>query len=161
LIRALEVILQSGENMSDMMVRRRSPLEGYRFIVIGLAPSREEQIERNEARVKKMFASGWVKEVRWLVEQVGPDSPAFKAIGYREIKGYLDGDLSLDEAERLTVRSTVRYAKRQMTWFRREEGIIWFAGIGDQPEVEMAVQEHLKTQLDIKEEGSLYAKTAS
>ncbi len=161
LIRALEVNLLSGESMSHLMVKRRSPLEDYRFIVIGLAPPREELVGRIETRVKNMFASGWVKEVRWLVERFGPGSPAFKAIGYREIKNYLDGDLSLIEAQGLTVRATARYAKRQMTWFRKEEGIVWFVGNGGDPEVEVAVQEHLRAQLEIKEEGSLYAKTAS
>jgi tRNA dimethylallyltransferase len=147
LIRSLEVNLTSSENMSDRMRKRRSPLEGYRFMVVGLSPAREELVGRIEKRVRQMFDSGLVDEVRRASERFGPAPPAFKAIGYRETKAHLDGDLSLLEAERLTVRATVQYAKRQMTWFRREEGIIWFAGYGDDPEVVGAVREHLSSEL--------------
>ncbi len=147
LIRSLEVNLTSSENMSDRMRKRRSLLEGYRFMVVGLAPPREELVRRVEKRVRQMFDSGLVDEVRRVTARFGPTPAAFKAIGYRQTKAHLDGDLSLLEAERLTVRATVQYAKRQMTWFRREEGIIWFAGNGDDPEVVGAVREHLSAEL--------------
>ncbi|MFQ5791840.1 MAG: hypothetical protein ACE5JI_15310, partial [Acidobacteriota bacterium] len=89
--------------------------------------------------------------------------PAFKAIGYREVGRYLAGALGIDEARQLTLPATLRYAKRQMTWFRKEEGVVWFAGSGDDPGVERAVREHLRSELaklDSAEE-TLHAKTAS
>jgi tRNA dimethylallyltransferase len=163
-VRALEVNLLSTGTMSDMMKRRRSPLAGYRFILIGIAPPRQELVRRIESRVEQMFASGFVDEVRRLIDEQGLEAPAFKAIGYREVGSYLAGELSWTEAQQRTVKATVQYAKRQMTWFRREEGIIWFAGGGEDPEVGRAVREHLETALGritpTGEENS-YAKAAS
>jgi tRNA dimethylallyltransferase len=146
--RALEVTLASRNKMSDMMLERRSPLEEYTFIVIGLAPARAELVKRIERRVEQMFEDGFVDEVRNLVSDFGTEISAFKAIGYREIVRFLKGDISLDEARRLTVQSTVQYAKRQMTWFRREEGVKWFSGWGDEPELFQDTCEYLQVELE-------------
>jgi tRNA dimethylallyltransferase len=146
--RALEVNLASRNKMSDMMLERRSPLKGYAFILVGLSPKRAELIKRIEQRVAKMFEAGFVDEVRSLVDELGAEITAFKAIGYREIVRFLQGDVSLDEARRLTVKSTVQYAKRQMTWFRREEGVRWFAGWGDDPELFQEACEYLQVEIE-------------
>jgi tRNA dimethylallyltransferase len=143
LARALEVCLVSRAEMSKMMAGRRSPLEGYRFVLVGLAPPRDELVQRIDRRVRMMFRDGFVDEVRRLVGEYGSDIPAFKAIGYREIARYLGGEITLSEAQRLTLRATVQYAKRQMTWFRREEGLVWFEGCGDDLEVQRAIRTHL------------------
>jgi tRNA dimethylallyltransferase len=145
--RALEVTLASKNKMSDMMLARRSPLEDYRFVIVGLAPPRAELVKRIEQRVEQMFKVGLVDEVRQLVEDYGTGISAFKAIGYREVVRYLEGDIPLDEARCLTVRSTVQYAKRQMTWFRREEGVKWFSGSGDESEIYHEVREYLQVEL--------------
>jgi tRNA dimethylallyltransferase len=149
--------------MSEMMLRRSSPLEGYRFLLVGLAPSREQLTRRIEERVKSMFGAGFVDEVRLLLEDCGPQAPAFKAIGYRELARYLSNELSLAEAERQTVRATVQYAKRQMTWFKREEGVRWFAGWGEDSDLEQKVRGYLRAELDnFRQVGEerLYAETA-
>lgn len=163
IVRALEVTFSSRTKMSEMMRRRRSPLEGYRFMLIGLAAPREQLTRRIEERVKSMFRAGFVDEVRCLLEDYGPHAPAFKAIGYGEVARYLCDELSLAEAERQTVKATVQYAKRQMTWFKREDGVRWFAGWGDDPELERKVRDYVRAELDIfcrvGEERS-YAKTA-
>jgi tRNA dimethylallyltransferase len=162
-IRALEVIFSSRTTMSEMMSRRKSPLEGYRFLLYGLEPSRDQLVRRIERRVNKMLREGFVDEVRSLVGKYGPEVPAFKAIGYKELARHIAGELSLSEAEQQTVRATVRYAKRQMTWFRREDGVQWLAGWGEDTEVDSEVREHLRAGLDICRqvgEGKLYAKTA-
>ena len=149
--------------MSEMMAERQSPLGDYRFIIIGLTPHREELARRIEKRVRTMFREGFIGEVRRLLDEYGADIPAFKAIGCREITRYLSGEIGYSEAEQLTLRATLQYAKRQMTWFRREEGVVWFDGSGDDPEVERAVRTHLGTAFNnffpVGEE-TLYAKAA-
>ena len=163
LTRALEVTLRSRTAMSEMMLRRRSPLEGFRFVLIGLAPPRKALVARIERRVGEMFEAGFVAEVERLLKDHGTEAPAFKAIGYREVGRYLLGEISRDEAQALTVKATTKYAKRQMTWFRREEGVVWFEGWGDDPEVGRAVCGYLepliKGQFSRGEE-TLYAETA-
>lgn len=162
--RALEVIFVSRSTMSHVMSRRRSPLGDRLFVLIGLGPPRRELIVRIERRVGEMFRAGLVEEVRRLLDEYGPDAASFKAIGYREVAGYLRGALSLAEARELTIRATVQYAKRQMTWFRREEGVAWFPGCGDDPEVVRAVRKHLDSALDGRyplAQETRYAKTAS
>lgn len=75
-----------------------------------------------------MIQAGWVEEVEGLLRDgIDPEAPAFQAIGYRQLAAHLGGQMSLEEAEAETVRSTCRYAKRQMTWFRREQSIFWFS----------------------------------
>ena len=131
------------------MHRRMSPLEGYRFLLYGLTPPREQLVGRIGERVSAMFREGFVDEVRRLLEDYGSQVPAFKAIGYKELARYFSGELSLVEAEQQTVKATVQYAKRQMTWFRREGGVQWFAGWGDDMEVEKEVRERVRAGLDI------------
>jgi tRNA dimethylallyltransferase len=131
LIRGLEVYLASGRRMSELMITRRRPLEGFQDILVGLRPDREVLKARVEARVNAMFARGLVDEVRRLLLAHGAGIPAFKAIGYREVLLHLDGELDVDGARRLTLLATTQYAKRQMTWFRREPEVRWFDGCGD------------------------------
>lgn len=161
--RAIEVRVLAGRPMSDLMKRRLPPLPGYRFLIVGLAPPREELQARIEARVLEMFDSGLVKEVQGLLERYGSDAPAFKAIGYREVGRYLRGELSRDEAMALTIRATVQYAKRQMTWFRREPEVRWFAGHGGETRIESRVRDCLEAALETSGRGEdiLHAKTAS
>ena len=75
-----------------------------------------------------MMAAGWLREVRLLLDS-GLDSslPAFQAIGYRQLASHLAGELALEEAIDSTVRATRRYAKRQLTWFKREKSVVWFS----------------------------------
>jgi tRNA dimethylallyltransferase len=131
LIRGIEVYLATGRKMSELMSTRRRPLEGFHDILVGLRPDREVLKARVEARVHAMFARGLVEEVRRLRLGHGAGIPAFKAIGYREVSLHLDGEIDVDAAMRLTLLATTQYAKRQMTWFRREPEIRWFEGCGD------------------------------
>jgi tRNA dimethylallyltransferase len=110
-----------------------------------------------------MFRGGFVDEVRHILENYGSEVPAFKAIGYKELARYFAAELTLSEAEQQTVKATVQYAKRQMTWFKREDAVQWFAGCGDDTEVATEVRERVRAGLDIYRqvgEGNLYAKTA-
>jgi tRNA dimethylallyltransferase len=145
-VRALEVSLLAKRPMSDMMRERTRPLIGYRVVLIGIIPARRELARRIEARIAEMFDGGLVDEVQGLVSEFGSDAPVLKAIGYRQVAQYLGGECDLERARNLTLRATLQYAKRQMTWFRREEGVVWFAGSGNEPEVVEAIEEYLRSQ---------------
>jgi tRNA dimethylallyltransferase len=144
LVRGIEVFLASGRRMSELMSTRRRPLEGFQDILIGLRPDREVLKARVEARVRAMFARGFVEEVRRLRLTHGDGIPAFKAIGYREVLRHLDGEIEVDGASRLTLLATSQYAKRQMTWFRREPEVQWFEGCGDDAELRARVLDYIR-----------------
>ncbi|MDQ0337353.1 tRNA dimethylallyltransferase [Caldalkalibacillus uzonensis] len=125
-IRALEIIETTGQSMAHYQQdwHRLSP---YDLIMIGLTMQREKLYERINQRVDNMIAQGLVEEVRQLLNRGVPRrSTAMQAIGYKEIVRYLEDELTLDEAVELIKRNTRRYAKRQLTWFRRMDEIRWF-----------------------------------
>lgn len=135
IIRALEVCLKGNTSMSEMQKRLTRPLP-YEFIKIGLLRDRKELYRMIEERVDAMIEKGLVEEVRNLLK-MNPDRTPMQAIGYKEIVMYINGEITWDEAVRLIKRGTKRYAKRQFTWFRKEEGIHWIdiTGIYDGPEI--------------------------
>jgi tRNA dimethylallyltransferase len=136
IIRALEVSLKSASNISDMQKRFTQPLP-YEFIKIGLSRDRKELYGLIEKRVDEMIANGLEEEVKNVLHLIEASSvsplPSMQAIGYKEIAMYLRSEISRDEAVRLIKRGSKRYAKRQFTWFRKEEGISWvdITGISD------------------------------
>ncbi len=126
ILRALEVARSSGRTLSDWI--RRRPLGGKRLpaVKLGLTLPRDILYDRIAARVADMLEVGWVDEVKALLQTgIDPGVPAFQAIGYRQIVRYVQGSSSLKAAKEDTIRATRRYAKRQMTWFRKEEGVRW------------------------------------
>jgi len=126
--RALEVVLSTGRPLSAWLADDPSgsgPIEALR---IGLTLPRAVLYDRISVRVRRMIRAGWVDEVEGLLRRgLSPELPAFQAIGYRQLAAHVRGDISLEEALASTVRATCRYAKRQLTWFRREEGVTWFS----------------------------------
>ena len=136
IIRALEVSLKSASNISDMQKRFTQPLP-YEFIKIGLSRDRKELYSLIEKRVDEMIANGLEEEVKNVLHLIEASSvsplPSMQAIGYKEIAMYLRSEIPRDEAVRLIKRGSKRYAKRQFTWFRKEEGISWvdITGISD------------------------------
>ncbi len=128
ILRALEVARSSGRTLSSWI--RRKPLGGEPLaaVKLGLTLPRNILYDRIAARVKEMLEVGWVDEVTTLLQTgIDPGVPAFQAIGYRQIVRYVQGGWSLKAAEEDTIRATRRYAKRQMTWFRKEEGVRWIS----------------------------------
>jgi tRNA dimethylallyltransferase len=116
---------------------------------VGLDPERERLYERIERRTELMFSQGLIEETRRLLEAGVPRSAQpFGALGYREAVACLDGNMTLAEAIETTARMTRRYAKRQMTWFRRESGIQWFAGFGDEPHIQSEALGWLRERLE-------------
>jgi tRNA dimethylallyltransferase len=133
LIRAVEVCLLAKRPLSELHRSGRKPLQGWRAIKIGLMPKREALYERVHARTDVMLQRGWLKEVRALLQgSVAENAKAFDFIGYRELRKVLGGKMDLEEARAAIQQATRRYAKRQMTWFRREKGVRWLAGFGDE-----------------------------
>ena len=137
LIRAIEVCLLAKKPMSEVQRSGRTPLQGWRAVRIGLQPEREELYKRVQARTEAMLASGWMEEVWGLAARGLPDdAKPFNFIGYRELRAVLRGEMELVEARTAIQQATRRYAKRQMTWFRREAGVHWLSGVGDDPEIQ-------------------------
>jgi len=125
IIRACEIHLISGKNMSWWQNQPRDALTGYRWLKIGIDMPRELLYQRINLRVERMFESGLPDETRRLLEIYPATCPAFKAIGYRQAIEYLAGQLTLTQAIESTQMESRRYAKRQLTWFRADREIIW------------------------------------
>jgi tRNA dimethylallyltransferase len=131
LIRAIEVCMAARRPMSEVMAR--DPLTGFRLLRIGLDPLRTKMYERLNERCSAMFAAGLVEETRGLLAQYG-EVKALDSLGYRQARGVLDGSLSVEAAIAAAQQGHRNYAKRQMTWFRREPEVEWIAGFGDDAE---------------------------
>ena len=132
IVRALEVFLQSGRPISRLRREGGGPLKGFRVLKLGLNPPRNELYDRINGRVSAMFEGGLLDEVRSLLARgYSPSAKAFEALGYRYAVRVLSGTMAVEEAVALTRRDTRRYAKRQMTWFRRERSVYWLSRVGD------------------------------
>ncbi len=147
-MRALEVCLVTRRPVSELFRQGRDRLRGYRCLKLGLLPDRDILYPRLDARCAWMFENGLVDEVRHILALGFPAScKPFESHGYKQSLQLLNGELNLRETVFYAQRNTRNYAKRQLTWFRRESGLVWLRGFGDAPEVrEMAlarVAEHL------------------
>jgi tRNA dimethylallyltransferase len=124
-IRALEVIFTSGRQFSSLRSSNTSP---YHLITIGLLRPRVELYERIDRRIDQMFANGFIKEVKSLIEAgYSPDLPSFSAIGYRECANVIAGHISKEQAITEIKRKTRIFVRRQANWFKvSDPGIHWF-----------------------------------
>jgi tRNA dimethylallyltransferase len=150
-VRAVEVCVVARRGISTLQARGREPLAGYQCLKIGLNPDRDELYLRINRRVEKMFAAGLEEETRRMM--LRQDADAIKglgSLGYRQVAASSRGEISLDEALRDTQTATRHYAKRQMTWFRREAEMNWFSGFGDEEALQRKVLEALKVWLASK-----------
>ena len=137
LIRAIEVTLLAKKPLSEVHRAGRTPLEGWRRLKIGLRPPREALYARIHARTDAMLAHGWMEEVRALLSSGMPeDAKPFDFIGYREMRAVLRGEMTIEHARVAIQQATRRYAKRQLTWFRKDPGIHWCNGFGDDEQVQ-------------------------
>lgn len=133
LIRAIEVCLGSRRQMTAMWGEGRDALRGFRVRKIGLNPEREALYARINARARRMFDAGLVKETQQLLARNGEAARPLGALGYKQAVQLLHGELPLEEAIAASAQAHRNYAKRQMTWFRREIGVAWMVGFGDDP----------------------------
>jgi tRNA dimethylallyltransferase len=140
LIRAIEVCLLARKPISEVHRAGRKPLEGWRVVKIGLMPPREKLYERIHARTASMLERGWLEEVQSLLQSVGDENAKpFDFIGYPELRAVLRKQLSLQQAQAAIQQATRRYAKRQITWFRKESAVQWFSGFGDDLKLQSSV----------------------
>ena len=124
IVRALEVWYTTGEKISELKKRRKGIYEDYEVKIFGLSRDREKIYQAIEDRVDEMISQGLVEEVRKLWRE-GISMTAYQGHGYKEIIGYLENKYSLEEAVRLTKRNTRRYAKRQISWLRKDNRVRW------------------------------------
>lgn len=126
IIRALEIYYQAGVQGSLSRRENKKEYPGYTILLTGLLYSRNKLYNRIDARVEKMINDGLVNEVSGLLNAgYHPGLTSMKGLGYKEIVGYLQNQYSLDEAIKLLKRNTRRFAKRQLTWFKRYSSIRW------------------------------------
>jgi tRNA dimethylallyltransferase len=141
LIRAIEVCILTRKPISEVHRAGRKPLQGWRTVKVGLMPSREMLYERIDARTEAMIESGWLDEVRALLDAgIAENAKIFDFIGYRQMLAVLRGDLATEKARTAIQLATRHYAKRQMTWFRKDKTVRWFAGAGDDPGVQREIR---------------------
>lgn len=132
LVRALEVFELTGEPISRLQKRDSGKPETFRLVAAGLYWPSDKLARRIRARVRVMIETGLADEVRSLLEGgLAEDLPSMQGIGYRQMVDYLAGDSALEEAEEAVVKETRRYAKRQMTWFRKVPEVEWLEATGD------------------------------
>jgi len=136
LVRAIEVCLKSRQSLTRLWEQGRSPLEGFRVLRLGLNPDREALYRRINQRAVDMFASGLVEETRRLVERYGPGAYPLGSLGYKQAGERIRGEIDDATALRAAQQAHRNYAKRQMTWFRREPAVTWLHGFGDERAIE-------------------------
>ena len=136
LIRAIEVCLASRQKMTELWKHGRDPLTGFRILRLGLSPDRDALYARINQRAEQMFKSGLVEETKRLVEKYGEIARPLASLGYKQAVQLLRGEIDLKTAVQAAQQAHRNYAKRQMTWFRREPEVVWLAGFGDDPAIQ-------------------------
>jgi tRNA dimethylallyltransferase len=127
IIRGIEYYEATGEKISNNYVDVNQTADEFNVVLIGLTMERNILYHRIETRVDEMIKAGLIEEVKQLLNQgYSPDLPSLQGLGYKEIVSYLTGKHSLEEAISLLKRNTRRFAKRQLTWFKRDHRIHWY-----------------------------------
>jgi tRNA dimethylallyltransferase len=147
-IRALEVSITARAPMTKMWEQGREPLRGFRIVRIGLDPDRDALYERINARAQRMFSAGLMEESRRLAERYGAAARPLASLGYKQAMQHLRGELSLEDAIQAAQQGHRNYAKRQMTWFRREPDVEWFRGFGSDPQIQKAIEKFISGKAD-------------
>ena len=162
LIRAIEVCLLAGERLTVMWDKGRDPMTGFRALRIGIEPDRNALYERINARCAVMFESGLVEETRRLLSAYqSPDAVnaadprpvarALGSLGYKQAAQYIRGEVSQPVALMAAQQAHRNYAKRQLTWFRREPDVKWFNSFGDDLQVQREVMEFVGSQIELQQ----------
>ena len=136
LIRAVEVCLASRQKMSEMWKQGRDPLTGFQILRLGLNPDRDALYTRINQRAERMFESGLVEETSRLLAKCGDAARPLTSLGYKQAVQLLRGEIDAKAALQAAQQAHRNYAKRQMTWFRREPEVVWLEGFGDDPAIQ-------------------------
>ncbi len=130
IVRALEVSISARRPMTEMWQQGRDPLRGFRILRVGLNPDREQLYARINQRAVEMFEQGLVDETKALLARYGEKPWPLGSLGYKQARQVLSGELSQAQAIAAAQQGHRNYAKRQMTWFRREPNVQWLEGFG-------------------------------
>jgi tRNA dimethylallyltransferase len=136
LIRAIEVCLASRRKMSDLWEGGRDPIHGFRILRLGLDPDRQSLYERINRRAQQMFDCGLIEETQRLLEKYGSAAGPLSSLGYKQAGQFLRRELTREQALQAAQQAHRNYAKRQMTWFRREPDVHWLRGFGDDDQIQ-------------------------
>jgi tRNA dimethylallyltransferase len=139
-VRALEVSISARAPMTGLWQKGRDPLAGFNILRVGLNPDRDALYQRINHRAREMFSSGLLEEARTLAARYGASAWPLNSLGYKQAMQHLQGDISLEQAIAAAQQGHRNYAKRQMTWFRREPNVHWIAGFGPDPAVQKEVE---------------------
>jgi len=137
LIRAIEVCLASRQKMTELWQERgRESLRGFRIVRLGLDPDRQALYSRINHRAQEMFEAGLVEETQRLREKYGIGAAPLSSLGYKQAMQFLNGEIPREQAQQAAQQAHRNYAKRQMTWFRREPEVHWLRGFGDDAQIQ-------------------------
>jgi tRNA dimethylallyltransferase len=148
LIRAIEVCLAARGKMTELWKRGGDPLQGFRIMRLGLNPQRDELYARINCRAEAMFNSGLVGETKQLLAKYGEAAWPLNSLGYKQAVQLIHGEIDQAAAVAATQQAHRNYAKRQMTWFRREPDVTWLNGFGDYPAIQKAAASHILALLE-------------
>lgn len=152
LIRAIEVCLASRQKMTELWQQQgRDPLRGFRILRIGLDPGREALYDRINRRAQGMFEAGLIEETQALSQKYGAAARPLNSLGYKQAAALLRGELSRDQALQAAQQAHRNFAKRQMTWFRREPEVKWLHGFGDDPLVQRAALDLVEPRTPVRQ----------
>jgi len=147
LIRAIEVCMAARSKMTDLWAEGRNALTGFRILRIGLDPDRSALYDRINRRAAEMFKNGLAQETKSLREKYGDNVPALTSLGYKQAMQLLNKEIDEPAAIAAAQQGHRNYAKRQMTWFRREADVHWLKGFGDDAALQQQVSEIVAAQV--------------
>ena len=147
LIRAIEVCLASRQRMTELWKQGGDPLPGFRILRIGLDPERKLLYDRLNQRAQRMFDSGVVEETQRLLEKYGDAARALTSLGYKQAGQLLRGEIDRGTALQAAQQAHRHYAKRQITWFRREPDVLWLDGFGHESRIQKKAEAKVATSL--------------
>jgi tRNA dimethylallyltransferase len=147
LIRAIEVCLSSRQKLSELWRQGRDPLVGFRILRLGLDPDRAVLYDRINHRAQHMLQAGLIEETNGLIGKYGKSARPIGSLGYKQVGDFLRGELLHEQILPAIQQGHRNYAKRQMTWFRREPEVIWLRGFGEEPHIQRTAMETIEASL--------------
>jgi tRNA dimethylallyltransferase len=146
-IRAIEMRILAGKPVTEIHSGDPRPLTGYQVVKIGLLPPRAALYARIDSRVEAMLAAGWIEETRRLIARgISTETKPFQFIGYAQLRTHVEAGISREDATKQIQQATRRFAKRQLTWFRKDSNVRWLAGFGDAPETLAAALQFIQSE---------------
>jgi tRNA dimethylallyltransferase len=136
LVRAIEVCLASRQKMTELWQQGRDRLRGFRILRLGLNPERTALYDRINQRAQHMFDDGLIEETQHLLQKYGTAARPLASLGYKQAAEFVRGELTREQALKAARQAHRNYAKRQLTWFRREPDVKWLNGFGDDPNIQ-------------------------